>query len=64
MLTLFVRTLLELFKANAIVDHLLKRDPRVIKASFAVFTFLAQHGQFEASKLEELAQKYNFPVKV
>eukprot|EP00029_Vermamoeba_vermiformis_P003788 TRINITY_DN14320_c0_g1_i1.p1 TRINITY_DN14320_c0_g1~~TRINITY_DN14320_c0_g1_i1.p1 ORF type:complete len:546 (+),score=100.89 TRINITY_DN14320_c0_g1_i1:103-1740(+) len=59
-----IKTLLELFKANAIVDNLLKRDPRVIKASFEVLTFLAQHGQFEAKKLEELAHQYNIPVNV
>jgi hypothetical protein len=59
-----VKTLLELFKANAIVENLLQRDSRVIKASFEVLTFLAQHGQFDSHKLDEIAQKYNIPVNV
>jgi len=55
---------LELFKSNAIVDNLLKRDPRVIKASFEILTFLAQHGQFDSRKLEEMAHQYKIPVNV
>jgi hypothetical protein len=59
-----VKTLLELFKANAIVENLLQRDSRVIKASFEVLTFLAQHGQFDSHKLDEIAHQYNIPVNV